>query len=49
MYIVTLHIFVLSFSDDLEVLNAAIAKFKEKSFVQTLQEEDKMAPGQFQN
>jgi len=35
--------------DDLEVLNAAIAKFEEKSFVQTLQEEDKMAPKQFQN
>ena len=48
MYIVTLHIFVLSFSDDLEVLNAALAKLQEKSFVQTLQEEDKMAP-KFQN
>ena len=33
----------------MEILNAAIAKFEEKSFVQTLQEEDKMAPKQFQN
>lgn len=35
--------------DDLEVLNAAIAKLEEKSFVQTLQEEDTMTPAQFQN
>ena len=33
----------------MEVLNAAIAKLEEKSFVQTLQEEDKMAPAQFQH
>ena len=58
--VVTLHIFVLSFSDDLEVLTAALSKLEEKSFVetlqeedgsfvQTLQEEDKMAPAQFQD
>merc|ERR1712051_796825 len=36
--------------DDLEVLTAALAKLEEeKSFVQTLQEEDNMAPVQFQN
>ena len=33
----------------MEVLNAAIAKLEEKSFVQTLQEEDTMTPAQFQN
>lgn len=35
--------------DDMEVLNAALAKFEEKSFVDTLQEEDKMVPAQFQD
>jgi hypothetical protein len=32
----------------LEVLTVALAKFEEKSFVDTLQEEDKMAPAKFQ-
>lgn len=34
--------------DDLEVLNAALAKMQGKSFAQTMQEEDKMAPSRFQ-
>ena len=32
----------------MEVLTDALAKFEEKSFVDTLQEEDKMAPAKFQ-
>ena len=32
----------------MEVLTVALAKFEEKSFVDTLQEEDKMAPAKFQ-
>ena len=45
----TLYFFVISFSDDLEVLRAALAMYEGKSFAQTLQEEDNMAPTQFQN
>ena len=45
----TLYFFVISFSDDLEVLRAALAMYEGKSFAQTLQEEDDMAPTQFQN
>ena len=47
-HVVPLHIFFISISDDLEVLNAALAKMQGKSFAQTLQEEDKMAPSRFQ-